>query len=320
MTSIPARWAYLAVFVGVCGHASSEFFAVLTGIAGPEVSVWRYLIGGAGLVLWALMQRDTRDLLTPLRVEGWRLVALSLVGVSLAYLFFHWALDYATVIQVATFVTTMPIWVGLINRWINGEPFTLVKIVTGIMALLGIALLITDGYLSALAGKPGELFGIFLVLLTAAFGSAYAVMIKPVVGRHGALRVTAVSLMTGGVGLWIMVGVAFGVWVNPAALFAREGSEATLGVNPGWWLLVLGLWNTTITQLFWFGGLSAAPDITRASYLFFLKPVIAALLAVVVLAQYPTPLELLAIVVVTGSVLVEMFWPRIEPVFRRREA
>ena len=312
MTSITARWAYLAVFVGVCGHASSEFFAVITGVTGPEVSVWRYLIGGAGLVAWALARPESRDLITPLREEGWRLVALSLVGVSLAYLAFHLALDYATVSQVATFVPTLPIWVGLINRWLTGAPFTLVKVITGIMALVGIALLITDGYLSALAGKPGELFGILLVLCCAALGSAYAVLIKPVVARHGALRITAVSMMTGGIGLWLLVGVAFGVWVDPTTIFARAPSEASLWVNPGWWLLVLGLWNTTITQLLWFGGLSAAPDITRASYLFFLKPVIAALLAIAVLGDLPNGLQVLAILVVTGSVFVEMFWPRIQ--------
>ena len=34
--NIPARWAYLAAFVGVCGHASSEFFAVLSAISGPD--------------------------------------------------------------------------------------------------------------------------------------------------------------------------------------------------------------------------------------------------------------------------------------------
>jgi hypothetical protein len=35
--------AYLAVFLGVTGHASSEFMAVLSGVAGPELSVWRFL-------------------------------------------------------------------------------------------------------------------------------------------------------------------------------------------------------------------------------------------------------------------------------------
>ena len=309
--NIPAQWAYLAVFVGVCGHASSEFFAVLSGVAGPEVSVWRYLLGGAGLVVWALSRADSRDLLTPLREDGLRLLGLSMFGITLTYLAFHWALDFASVVQVATFVTTMPIWVGLTNLWVNKQPFTGVKIVTGLMAVLGIALLITDGYLESLGGDANSLFGIFLVMVCAACGSAYAVFIKPYNARHGALRITALTLMIGGVGLWLLVGAAFSVWVNPGSLFDRAPTATTLGVNPGWWLLVLALWNTTVTQLLWFGGLTAAPDITRASYLFFLKPVIAALLAVLILSQALTLLQVLAILVVTGSVFVEMFWDRI---------
>ena len=43
--------AYLAVFLGVTGHASSEFVSVLSGVAGPELSVWRFLIGGAAFSL-----------------------------------------------------------------------------------------------------------------------------------------------------------------------------------------------------------------------------------------------------------------------------
>ena len=50
---------------------------------------------------------------------------------------------------------------------------------------------------------------------------------------------------------------------------------------------------------------------TRASYLFFLKPVIAALLAVAILGDSPTALQIVAILVVSGSVLVEIFWPRL---------
>ncbi|MEM0924265.1 MAG: DMT family transporter [Pseudomonadota bacterium] len=314
--TIPVRWAYLAVFIGVCGHASSEFFAVLSGISGPEVSVWRYLIGGLGLVLWALARADSRDLISPLRAEGWRFVWLSLVGVSITYLAFHWALDFASVIQVATVVTTIPIFVGLSNLIINGQPLGMVKIITGAMAVLGVALLLTDGYLDSLTGE-GSLFGVTLAVICAALGSAYAVLVKPIVARHGALRVTALSLMIGGVGLWLMVGAAWSIWVDPATLFERAPSEATKGVNPGWWILILAIWNTTITQLLWFGGLAAAPDITRASYLFFLKPVIAALLAILILAQDPTLLQILAILVVTGSVFVELFWPRLSSLFTR---
>ena len=309
--TISPRWALLATFVGVCGHASSEFFAVLSGVSGPEVSVWRYLLGGFGLVVWALLVPGSRDLISPLRAEGGRLVVLSFVGVTLTYLAFHWSLDFATVIQVATITTTIPIWVAFANWAVNGVRPGSVKLVTGALATLGIVLLLTDGALAELAGASGTLFGVVLAMICAALGSFYAVLVKPVMGRHGGLRIIALSMMLGGVGLWLLVGAAWGVWVNPADLFAREPGPASAGVNPGWWLLVLALWNTTITQLLWFGGLAAAPDITRASYLFFLKPVIAALLAIAILAQPLTALQAIAVLVVTGSVLVEILWPRL---------
>ena len=127
--AIAPSLAYLAVLVGVFGHASSEFFAVLSGVAGPEVSVWRYLIGGFGLVIAALVIPSSRDLLAPLREDGLRIVLLSFLGVSLAYLAVHWSLDFATVIQVGTMVTTIPIFVGLANLAINRAPFTAPKIV-----------------------------------------------------------------------------------------------------------------------------------------------------------------------------------------------
>ena len=314
--NIPAHLAYLAAFVGVLGHASSEFVAVLTGISGPEVSVWRYLLGGLGLVIWALTRADSRDMITPLRAEPGRIIALSIFGVSITYLAFHWALDYATVIQVATVVTTIPIFVAFANRVVNGVPVGAVKLVTGAMALLGVALLITDGALDALVEGQNTLRGVLLAVVCACCGSFYAVMVKPVMARHGGMKITALAMMLGGLGLWLGVGAAWGVWVNPATMFDREPSEATLGIDPGWWILMLALWNTTITQLLWFGGLASAPDITRASYLFFLKPVIAAILALLILGDETSLLQALAILVVTGSVFVEMFWNRI--VARRR--
>ena len=41
--------AYFYAFLGVCGHASSEFFVKLSGIYGVEVSVWRFGLGGFAL-------------------------------------------------------------------------------------------------------------------------------------------------------------------------------------------------------------------------------------------------------------------------------
>lgn len=301
--NISAQWAYLAVFIGVCGHASSEFFAKLTGVAGPEVSVWRYLIGAAGLLVWSLMRPDTRDLATPLQ-EDWRtLIPLSLIGVSLAYLFFHWSLDFASVIQVATLVTTIPIFVGLINLAVNRTPISAVKIVTGLLAVAGVAALLTDGYLDVLTSGGASLWGVLMAILCAALVAGYSVMAKPLMVRHGGMRITTLAITIGAIGLWVGVGVFWGDWVNPFSITSMPAVAM-------WSLIVLGLWNTTITQLLWLGGLAAANDMTRASYLFFLKPVIAAGLAVIFLGDSPTGLQIVAIIVVSGSVFFEFFWPK----------
>ncbi len=307
---IPARYAYAAVFIGVCGHASSEFVAKVSGVGGAEASVWRYVIGGAGLALWALVALGPSALWRPVREGGLYFLLVSLIGVSATYLAFHWALDYASVAQVATVVTTIPIFVALANWVVNGARPGSAKIATGGLAFAGVALLIADGAVDQTVGDGDSLYGVLLATFCAAAGSFYSVLVKPIIAKHGALPTTASSLVIGAVGLWLAVGVFWSIWVDPTALFDRPQSEA-------WWLLTLGIWNTTITMLFWFGGLAAAPDITRASYLFFLKPVIAAFLAVAILSNTLTLLQIAAIVVVTSSVFVEMFWNRIAASFRR---
>jgi drug/metabolite transporter (DMT)-like permease len=132
----------------------------------------------------------------------------------------------------------------------------------------------------------------------AAVVAAYTVMVRPVIADFGALRITAITMAIGAVGLWLVVGLFWQIWVNPLTLFDRPPEQ--LGS-----LLTLALWNTTTAQFFWIGGLAAVPDITRGSYLFFLKPVIAAFLAIIFLGQSLTSWQILAIAVICLSVLVE---------------
>lgn len=98
--------------------------------------------------------------------------------------------------------------------------------------------------------------------------------------------------------------------MNPLTLGARP--PVALGA-----LLMLAVWCTTVAQFMWFSGLAAAPDITRASYIFFLKPVIAAALAILVLGDWPSALQVAAIALVTGCVVVEMSWGRLRGLFAR---
>lgn len=296
--------AYGAVFLGVIGHATSEFVSVLTGLRGPEVSVWRFSIGALGLIVLCLLIPGQRDLITPLRRDVWPIVGLSVLGFSVSYLFFHWSLDFATVPQVATTVTTIPIFLAIVNQWRTGQKITPVKWVTGIAAVVAIAVLITDGAIEQLAGESDDLIGILMALGCAFFGGAFMVFAKPYFTKYGAMRMTTLSITIAAIALYVGVGMLFGIWVDFTTVFDRPAGQAAA-------ILAIGLYNTTLTQWLWLGGLAAAPDITRAGYLFFLKPVIAALLALVILGQPVTWVDWLAIVVICGAVAVEASWDRL---------
>ena len=303
--------AYAAVLLGVFGHASSEFVAVLTALPGPEVAVWRFTLGGAGLVLLALCFPASRDLLTPLRRDGGRLTGIALLGVTGSYVAFHWSLDFATVPQVATLITGIPIFVAILAAVVDRERLPPARMATGVLAMLGVAALLTDSYLAELAGARHNLFGILLVMVCAAGAAAYVVLIRPLAVEYGALRVTAITMALGGAGAWLAVGAFWGRWVDPAGIAAlAPGSLAAV--------LAIALFNTTLTQFVWIGGLAALPDMTRGAWLFFLKPVIAAALAVVFLGTALSALQVAAAVLICSTVVVEIAWPRLTPWMRSR--
>ena len=76
--------AYFSAFLGVCGHASSEFFVKLSGISGVEVSVWRFGLGGFALLILCLINPSSRNLITPLKKKPTPL---------LFFQFLEWHLD-----------------------------------------------------------------------------------------------------------------------------------------------------------------------------------------------------------------------------------
>ena len=297
-------WAYVATFFGVFGHATSEFFSKLSGIAGPELSVWRYIVGALSLLIVALCSKKSRNLLKPIREKPLIVIPLSVFGMAFSQLIFHWSLDFASIVQVATIVTMMPIGVMLVDRLINKTTITTPKVVSGIGAFVGVLLLITDGYMAQLKLGSSGIYGVLLAMMCACTASFYLVLIRPIISEYGAIRITALTFILGGIALWITVGAAWGIWVDPMDLFDRPG--VAYGS-----ILTLGIWNTCIAMILWLWGLAAVPDLSRANYLFFLKPVIAAVLAYFIMDNKITAFQAMAIIMVCGCVLAEVFYDQI---------
>lgn len=293
--------AYFACLVGVFGHASSEFVAKIAATPGPEFSVWRFMIGGACLVLVCQVWPGARDLITPLRKDGLRILLLSCFGMALGQLIFHWSLDFASVVQVATIVTGIPIAVVVVDRLINGTLMTAPKIVSGIGAFIGVVLLLTNGAATDVQFGGQNLMGTLLALICAIIGGVYIVLAKPLIQAYGPVRMTAYTFALGFFFLYAIVGLAWGVWVNPFSLVDKEPVQIA-------GILTIGLWNTAMAMTLWMAGLSFAPDPQRANYLFFLKPVIAAVLAIFILGDSLTWMQGLAIFTICLCVALEYVW------------
>ena len=88
------------------------------------------------MLVFALVQKESRNLLRPVFKKPFLVIPLAVFGMSMAQLVFHWSLDFASVVQVATIVTTMPILVVVVDRIINKSPVSAPKIVSGIGAFV----------------------------------------------------------------------------------------------------------------------------------------------------------------------------------------
>jgi len=293
--------AYLAAFLGVCGHASSEFFVKLSGISGVEVSVWRFGLGGLALLILCMINPSSRNLINPLKENPYPIVILSVFGMAFGQFLFHWALDFASVVQVATMVTVMPIGVVFVARIIEGIKITPPKIVSGVGAFLGCMFLLTDGYFEQLSGTSNSLIGICLSIGCALVGAVYLVMVKPYVQLYGPIRMTTYTFTLGFIALYPSIGIIWGIWVNPLDLFERSSVEYFS-------IITLGVWNTCIAFILWLWGLSKIPDVASGNYLFFLKPIIALFLAYFILEDVISINQLIAILAITGFVTLEIFY------------
>ena len=295
--------AYIACFIGVCGHASSEFVAKVAATPGPELSVWRFLLGGASLVLLTQFWPGARDLVTPLRRDGLRIVLLSCLGMAAGQLIFHWSLDFASVVQVATVVTGIPIFVVLVDWLVNRTPVTAPKMVSGLGALIGVALLLTNGFAADVAFGGSSLAGTLMALACAVIGGFYIVLARPLVQAYGGVRMTAYTFGIGFFFLYAVVGLGWGIWVDPLSLLDKQPDQIA-------GIVTIGIWNTAIAMALWLAGMSYAPDPQRANYLFFLKPVIAAFLAIAILGDSLSWLQGLAIFAICFCVGLEYVWTR----------
>jgi drug/metabolite transporter (DMT)-like permease len=252
------------------------------GLAPLSYATVRY--GLAGLVFIGLVLATERTL----RVERKHvpLLALAAVTLWLNQLCFVFALDVTTASTIGLLLGAIPIFAGLFGLVLGTERATGRFWGAAGISFVGVALVAL--------GSGGEISsngrGIALGLATAASWAAYSVAVGPLMRTYSPSRMSAVVIPA--------------TWLGLALSGLGQTTDQDWHVHWTIWpLLVLAtLGPLVLTNVLWFRAIHRI-GANRATLATNLEPFVAALLAVILLSERITPLQILGGVLIGLGIL-----------------
>lgn len=271
-----------AVAVGILAVSAAAIFIRLADAPALAVAFWRCVLAVAVLAPFAIARRDTLPRGRPL----WLLVAS---GVMLGAHFGFWisSLDYTSVAASVVLVCIAPVFVAVLAYAVLGERTSPLSVFGILVALIGSAVIASDGSIGSAA-----LLGNVLALLGAVTVAAHLL-----IGRVS--RTTGMGVLNYSV---IVYSAAAGALL-PAVLISETPLWGYSGETWFWlWVITLGPQIMGHTVLNWALRYVEAAIISGSVLA---EPVIAAFLAWLVLAEKPGLATVLGgVVVLTGLFLL----------------
>lgn len=285
---------FIALIAGVALFSTVE---VITKIIGTRVSPWtlvflRFFI--TGLVLPALVGRELPRRIAALTRRDYGVLALNgFISITLALSLFHLALIvFEKASSCAVVFSANPIFVMLLARFINNEPFTRAKAIAVFCGAVGVAFF---------AGESGAFTmqavkALTLITLAAIFFALGICISRRVIHRYGVFILMGFSSLFGS------------LLVLPLAAWSMMQPGAVAGLIDAWLpVLALVVPGTTVAYGLYYYGLSHCTAF-QTSMPFFLKPVLASLLAVVWLGEKINLFMVIgSLCILTGLVITVVF-------------
>ncbi len=278
----------------VGGVALFSTVEVASKVIGPRVdpivlTFIRFFVTGLLLILISLPMLRMRTEPFSLRDYGVFLTN-GLIGITFALSLFHTAilvLDKAA--SAAVIFCINPVFVVILARYINQEAWSVRK---WIGVFLGVAGVFCFAYESGMFAW-NSLHGLALMVLSAFLFALSTCISRRVVGRYGALILMGFSSLAGGLILL------------PLAMMRVEMVGLSHIIDASLPILYVTLMGTSLAYfLYYYGLLNTSAQ--RGAMIFFLKPVLASLLAVWILGETINPYMLAGIALIISSLFLEL--------------
>jgi drug/metabolite transporter (DMT)-like permease len=211
------------------------------------------------------------------------------IGIALGISLFHAAiLVFEKAASSAVVFSANPVFVLVLARFINHEHWELRKWVAVGLGALGVSCFAWESG----AFTAGSLLGLGLMLLSAFFFALSICISKRVIPAYGPMLLMGFSAATGSLLL------APWAWVS----LARDGTQSL--VNAWLPLLYIAVLGTAVAYaLYYFGIMKTSAN--GGSMAFFLKPVLACVLAAIILGEHINlPMIVGAVLIISGVCVV----------------
>ena len=257
-----------------------------------QLTFIRFFMGGLFLLPFALKEMKQRRVRLN-KSDVTYLFVLGMICICISMLFFQLAIMQANANLIAILISSNPVFTMIFAHFIVEDRFTRQKALVLVISLAGVAIVANPFHL----GQGNTLMGIlFGVIASVTFG-LYSAMGKLRIEKIGDVAQTSLSFLFGSfVMLFIM-------------LFM--GKPILSGIQPGHLplILYLGIVVTGIGYYFYFEAIHMCGP-SRASIVFFLKPVFAPVVALVFLREAITWNIILGIVFLLAGSILNMTKPR----------
>ena len=299
--AIATRWRWLAiasVLAAACCWATQgvAYELILDGIQTDGLTVVTLRAITATVLLWGWLGITDRSALKIPRSDLPPFAVLGLVAITIFYPALFYAYAWTSVSVATTLLYLSPTLVTIGAALFLREPLTRYKLIALVATFLGSALVV-EAYQPE--NVTGSAAGIGLGLIAAATYGTYSVLGKKLLARHRMATVLAAYLL---LGTLLLIGVKLlispGTWPAP-----REA--ITIG-------LYTGVMTTLLPITLYTFGLSRLPA-SEASILLTFEPVVAFILAAVVLGESLHAGQWLGVMAVLGGVVL-LTWPGRAPI------
>lgn len=249
---------------------------------------------GAALLLFPLMWFKEKDMPKPTKRDWFLFAVLGLTGIALYNIFFFLASKHAPVIKSSLFIASNPVLIIILSVLFLKEKISKNQVIGLILALLGVAFIITNGDLSMFLSMAFE--PIDLILL----GAVICWALYSVVGRVVLRKFSAIVSTTYAVGFGTL-------FLLPFAVVETSISDLTSSTFVVW--LAIGhmsIFVTVVSFIMYYYGIQQI-GAAKASIFINFMPISAVIMASVFLEEALTFPHLIGAMFVLSGVTLSTY-------------